>query len=644
WLRARDTAVTQVDVVAHSLGALMMRSRVAYKQWPHRRFLNYGVGDFHKLISIGAPHRGSPLATVFLTYRCRPFLRTTLQGFFEFWIGPFGQALYELQPGSEALRRIGAAPILQVRTYPIVGIEPASVGGCVGSCTEENYDWILSKVGEGETINTILGGNGLHDTIVSISSQRAGLSTITTDVFDVVHADGSLTRGDPEELASETIWFEVDALLHGSLFDFFTLPGYSIAREVISDEPCPAEESSVRPEAATTTVVSLLPAPGTIVNPGDTVNVVFEIQDGNPVDGAGFAVGDRFHFIDGPGPFAFSFPVPAERLGELTILTGTTGPGPENYDASTYVVVHTEQPPTSISVSPAHLALVRLGELQGLTVRGLYPDGSEADLTSPSSGTVYAVGSGTSDVVAVSPEGLIQAIGAGEDEIVVSNSGLAVQVPVKVTLSNLPPIINVPAAVTVEAERTLQVPFTVTDPEDGPFTLSVDGLPGFATFTDLGGGSGQIDLQPQRIDLGTYTILITAIDEGIPALGGTARVTIEVVPCQEPLPGQPIVSLVGNMLSWTPAENASAYDVVGGFVDQLRSSGGDFSVSTAACIVNDRTTTSVLFSGTPAPGTAFWLVVRSVSCAGNGSYDAPLPNSQVASRDPGIAASPIKCP
>jgi pimeloyl-ACP methyl ester carboxylesterase len=644
-MRASGTAATQVDVVAHSMGALMTRSRVAYRAWPYRRFMNYEAGDFHKLISIGTPHTGSEMATALIAHRCQPFIAPTLRRMFEFRNMPFGPGLFQLQPGSDALRRIGDPSIMSIPIYPIVGIEPLGSGvHDAGSVTEARYNVILSEVGDTRTVDDILGGEGAHDTIVSTFSQRGGMFIPTTDVMNVVHADGTADDTDPAELKSQEVWDRVGEFLRAPLTLFYTLPAYRDQADVLTDQPCPST-SAARPRIDASATVTLTPAPGTVVQPGDTVNVRFEVTGGNAVDGTGFAFGDKLNIIDAPGPYAFTFTVPSDRLGNLPILAGTFGPGPDNYTASTFLTISPNQPAVSISASPARLSFFRPGEIQGLVVTGRYADGSGVNLTSASSGTTYSLASGAPTVVSVTPDGLVQAIASGADEIVVSSLGQVALVPVQVTLSNLAPIVTAPGLVSVEAERNLQVTFSAADPEGGPVTLLVDGLPGFATFTDLGGGSGRLTLQPRIADIGTHTALISATDEGDPPFAGTSQMTISVIPCQQPLPGPVELSFDDEFtISWTAADNAGAYDMVGGFVDALTGSGGDFSVSTVACLANDRAATSLTFFGTPPPGRAIWLLVRGVSCAGNGSYDDPDSGSQVASRDPGIAASPGHCP
>ncbi|MGD0571124.1 MAG: hypothetical protein ABSA78_22220 [Candidatus Sulfotelmatobacter sp.] len=58
-----DVAAVQADVVAHSMGALITRTMaVPNEPWNYFTNATYGQGPVEKLITIGAPHLGSPLA------------------------------------------------------------------------------------------------------------------------------------------------------------------------------------------------------------------------------------------------------------------------------------------------------------------------------------------------------------------------------------------------------------------------------------------------------------------------------------------------------------------------------------------------------------------------------------------------------
>ena len=57
----RQAAATQVDVIAHSLGGLVVRASQYMPQFAD--FSSFGIGNVHKLITIGTPHLGTPLET-----------------------------------------------------------------------------------------------------------------------------------------------------------------------------------------------------------------------------------------------------------------------------------------------------------------------------------------------------------------------------------------------------------------------------------------------------------------------------------------------------------------------------------------------------------------------------------------------------
>ncbi len=59
--KEKGAAAIQADVIGHSMGGLVTRTLV--KSPDFTQFLTFGKGYVHKLITIGTPHQGSPLAT-----------------------------------------------------------------------------------------------------------------------------------------------------------------------------------------------------------------------------------------------------------------------------------------------------------------------------------------------------------------------------------------------------------------------------------------------------------------------------------------------------------------------------------------------------------------------------------------------------
>ena len=107
----------------------------------------------------------------------------------------------------------------------------------------------------------------------------------------------------------------------------------------------------------------------------------------------------------------------------------------------------------------------------------------------------------------------------------------------------------------------------------------------------------------------------------------------------------PLVQLsVGNTdLSWTATASALGFDVVRGDLGVLRSTGGDFISATDACLADNFSTSVLPYTAQPAPGTAFWILVRPILSTGNGRYDS-FATSQVGPRDLLINGSAFSCP
>ncbi len=80
-----------------------------------------------------------------------------------------------------------------------------------------------------------------------------------------------------------------------------------------------------------------------------------------------------------------------------------------------------------------------------------------------------------------------------------------------------PDVYNAPVITEIDDQQMLEgdssiVAVSADDADEDPITLAATGLPGFAGFTDLGAGAGELSLDPQPGDTGEYTITITATD------------------------------------------------------------------------------------------------------------------------------------
>ncbi len=237
-LRREGIAGAQVDVVAHSLGGLIARSRAALTngERAYRRHENFQRGDFHKLITVGTPHRGTPVANFLIANRNvrSSFLNgATLEEYLALTGRPLGSAIEEMQPQSPALTNLGST--LDVPSHAIVGIAPADSG------TEQLLDRLPSALGYLLSLDSLLGGNGNHDTLVPRGSQAGGLTDgAVTLVRRTVHAD--IDEKDTGETESRIVWRRIAQLLrattdskHFGTFTGFQTNGVAVVHNPFSE-------------------------------------------------------------------------------------------------------------------------------------------------------------------------------------------------------------------------------------------------------------------------------------------------------------------------------------------------------------------------------------------------------------------------
>jgi hypothetical protein len=96
-------------------------------------------------------------------------------------------------------------------------------------------------------------------------------------------------------------------------------------------------------------------------------------------------------------------------------------------------------------------------------------------------------------------------------------------------------------------------------------------------------------------------------------------------------------------LSWTAPARTTGFDVVTGELSVLRSTGGDYTLATATCLTDNRTSTSLTYSVTPPAGDGSWFLVRPANCGGPGDYESGG-SMQVGPRSAAIDASGNQCP
>ncbi len=531
-LRNARIAATQADVVGHSMGGLAARARTKYVDVPYVSLGNYRRGEFHKIITIGTPHRGSNLAnwltqhqcnllaTVFVTPVFPDFSGRTVADFMRYRHKAIERGVFDLQTTSPALGRLGET---RVPSHSISGLAPPS------SDSESSLNDLIWLSGNwpGTTVDGLLDSSGRHDTIVTTESQAGGLLGNATEMLaaQVTHTD--IAPQEVSETKSLTTVERVKAALAAATaspsfgtFPFYVPPGphrqpFTCAWDVTAP--------------VSTATGTLTPAQGQVFRPGETVVVTFAVSGGNAVAGALVSFGSHMQDVPGAGPFTYSFTAPRSG-GVLEIRAITYGPGPENYEGRTEILVLPAESPLELEVSPSELRFDSVGQKQRLTVNGIMPDGSSIELTSGAAGTLYAMQSGTANVASVSADGEVTAEWDGQENLTVHYGALSAQVPVTVAVTNHAPHLDpLPTRVMAPGE-TVNVPLFATDSDGNRLTLTGVDLPAFASVVDNGDGTGSLHLQPGFGDLGSHQLYVAVADDGTPALGAGQALALTVAP------------------------------------------------------------------------------------------------------------------
>jgi hypothetical protein len=126
---------------------------------------------------------------------------------------------------------------------------------------------------------------------------------------------------------------------------------------------------------------------------------------------------------------------------------------------------------------------------------------------------------------------------------------------------------------------------------------------------DWGHCDGSVDPVPEVCD-GLDNDCNTLVDDGIAPPNGHPVLTL----------GR-FTSPTNTLYSWTAVPGATGYDTIRGILSLLRATSGSYAQSIELCVFNDLTDTTFQDNAAPAPGEAWWFLVRPVNCGGNGSYD-----------------------
>ena len=507
-------AARRVDVVAHSMGGLVSRY-----------FVNNPISEpillrnpVHKLITIGTPHSGTPLASTLVNDSS---LTTSAGAEVAAWcaftspcsLGGVMSALGKsastgaaaMQPGSPALQSLSSSDVFSA----MVGTSPSPL-----STTESLLDIVIGAFLPGSTIANILGGG--QDTLAAASSQDPPTAADTALPVSGVVSSSLCGSCDLGETASPSVWAQAYYWLTGGTG---TAP-VGNGRADLAPEPKrsrprgsgPGPVLNLTGYAQVPSDVTFQPASGatltinsansiTATSATKTITEVLLLQTvSDPADIA------FFYSVQSP----FTIAITPTRLGSAKFAAITV------FNDNTYTItkltygLQTSGSPYSLELLNAPASNMIAGSTRIVRAQAMFSNGS-VDVTQAAT---YSTLSGSNSVVGIGSNGTITANQPGVDSLVVSYGGLSATAPIVVgacTYSVGPENQIVPSN---GGSVSIQV---TTQP--GCMWAAGGGAP-WLTFTHAAGtGSGAITLtaapnstgSPQSaiVTLGGFSALIT---------------------------------------------------------------------------------------------------------------------------------------
>lgn len=145
----------------------------------------------------------------------------------------------------------------------------------------------------------------------------------------------------------------------------------------------------------------------------------------------------------------------------------------------------------------------------------------------PAFATFETFGDGTGRITLV-PDYV--SAGLYRSTILAWNSGgqVAQELTILVEDRNLVPTIVLIPDTTIPAGEESTILIQAWDPDGGRLAITSSALPDFGTLTDFGNGTAEFSFDPSAGDVGTYLVVVAAVDDGIPAAVGVASFLLTV--------------------------------------------------------------------------------------------------------------------
>jgi len=180
---------------------------------------------------------------------------------------------------------------------------------------------------------------------------------------------------------------------------------------------------------------------------GETIQISVEPTEGIELDwvivvsSEGDAVGSGESL-----PFEFDYTIPLDAIGPTTIAATAIDTNEGFYSVEQSIFVETAASLDALSVSsvyfggeplPKRMTLYHIGDENFVEVQGMFSDGVTRDVSSGDVGTTLSPVE--PDIVEIAPNGALRAIGEGETDVIVSNSGISTSLHVTVDFTDPTP-------------------------------------------------------------------------------------------------------------------------------------------------------------------------------------------------------------
>ncbi len=517
-------AVAQVDVVGHSLGGLMARSLSQESYFAIKT--NYHKGYYHKLITLGTPHKGSPFgpllyynyATINL-FSNQIIIPAPLQALMKIIHNDIGLCHKDFDENGYIIQN-NLLATLPYCTYAIAGDYRGSISNNIEYDVFSSLIYILSG---GKTHAELFHVDGCpndepsNDIIVPVYSQIGG-SKIGQIFPTTAHLEIIPYTGETSETNSSTIQNKVIQLLLSDSSNKFN-KGFIKAsyinddcdntiitnKNLSSHNRAKISNSSIQNQA----VQIVTPIIGSVYNQDSkaTIKLQFTRLNGALPTQSIFMVEDIGWFVpDSSSTDSVSFILPTNTaLGNkdiVLLVRDTTG---IILGDTSHIVITADGTLDSISASPNPIMLDSVRRESQVQVYGYFKEtniSTNEDINDGSTGTNYIASKGES-IFKVSADGFITAIKPGIDTLQIQNNLKTTKVVVIVDsnfnyINKYPNVIDFPT-----------IPNKVIS--DEPFVLNASTTSGEqVTYTLL---SGPVSLNNGVVTIngiGTVTIQATA--------------------------------------------------------------------------------------------------------------------------------------